>query len=132
LGMMRSVCKSAYRIRSAQQALGVLTRAATEALTAPTGPVSVDVPIDLHRVKIERPAMLDRFVLPIPPGRTPSDIEMNELAARVKVAKRPMLWIGSGARIAGAEIHKLLDMGFVCVNSINGKGIVPENHPMSL
>src|SRR5665213_2088540 len=36
LGMMRSVCKAAYRVRSAQQALGILTRAATEALTAPT------------------------------------------------------------------------------------------------
>ncbi len=57
---------------------------------------------------------------------------MNELAARVKAAKRPMLWIGSGARNAGAEIHKLLDLGFTCVNSINGKGTVPEDHPMSL
>ena len=27
---------------------------------------------------------------------------------------------------------KLLDMGFICVNSINGKGTVPEDHPMSL
>ena len=132
LGMMRSVCKSAYRIRSAQQALGVLTRAAADAMSAPQGPVSVEVPIDLQRVKIDRPAMLDHFVLPVTPGRLPSDVEMNELAARVKAAKRPMLWIGSGARTASAEIHKLLDMGFTVVNSINGKGTVPEDHPQSL
>jgi acetolactate synthase I/II/III large subunit len=132
LGMMRSVCKAAYRVRSAQQALGILTRAATEALTAPTGPVSVEVPIDLQRVKIERPAMLDNFVLPIPPGRVPTYIEMNELASRVQAAKRPMLWIGSGAKAASAEILSLLDLGFFCVNSINGKGIVPEDHPMRL
>ena len=90
------------------------------------------MPIDLQRVKIDRPAMLDHFVLPVPVGRTPTDGEMNELAARVKAAKRPMLWIGSGARMAGAEILKLLDMGFTCVNSINGKGTVAEDHPMSL
>ena len=132
LGMMRSVCKSAYRIRSAQQALGVLTRAAADAMSAPQGPVSVEVPIDLQRVKIDRPAMLDHFVLPVTPGRLPSDIEMNELAARVKAAKRPMLWIGSGARTASAEIHQLLDLGFTVVNSINGKGTVPEDHPQSL
>src|SRR6185312_14598642 len=47
LGMMRSVCKVAYRVRSAQHALAVLTTAATEALTAPQGPVSVEVPIEL-------------------------------------------------------------------------------------
>jgi acetolactate synthase-1/2/3 large subunit len=29
-------------------------------------------------------------------------------------------------------VHKLLDMGFTVVNSINGKGTVPEDHPMSL
>src|SRR6185312_4539183 len=88
LGMLRSVCKSAYRVRSAQQALGVLTRAAMEALTAPAGPVSVEIPIDLQREKIERPAMLDGFVLPLPPPRLPTDPEMDELAARVLQAKR--------------------------------------------
>jgi acetolactate synthase-1/2/3 large subunit len=132
LGMMRSVCKAAYRVRSAQQALGVLTKAATEALTAPQGPVSVEVPIDLQREKIGRPAMLDNFVLPLPPPRTPSAVEMEELAARVLAAKRPMLWIGSGARQAAGAIHALLDMGFASVNSHNGKGTVPEDHPMSL
>ncbi len=132
VGMMGSVCKAAYRVRSANQALGILTRAATEALTAPTGPVSVEIPIDLQREKIQRPAMLDNFVLPIPPARTPSDAEMDELAARVRAAKRPMLWIGSGARHAAPEIHKLLDMGFTVVNSINGKGTVPDDHPRSL
>ena len=132
LGMMRSVCKSVYRIRSADQAMGVLTRAAADAMSAPRGPVSVEIPIDIQRVKIERPAMLDHFVLPVTPGRLPSDGEMDELAARVKAAKRPMLWIGSGARGARAEIHKLLEMGFTVVNSINGKGTVPEDHPQSL
>ena len=61
LGMLRSVSKSAYRIRSAQQAIGVLTRAAVDALTPPTGPVSVEVPIDLQRTPVERPAIFDSF-----------------------------------------------------------------------
>ena len=106
LGMMASVCKSAYRIRSAQSALGTLTQAATEALTAPMGPVSVEVPIDLQRTKLPRPAMLDNFVLPVPPPRIPTDIELDELAARVIAAKRPMLWLGNGAKQAGTRRGK--------------------------
>jgi acetolactate synthase I/II/III large subunit len=132
LGMLRSASKSAYRIRSAQQAIGVLTRAAVDALTPPTGPVSVEVPIDLQRVPIERPAILDSFVLPLPPPRTPTAGELDELAARIVTAKRPMLWIGSGARRAGAAVHKLLDLGFTVLNSANGKGTVSEEHRMSL
>ena len=43
-----------------------------------------------------------------------------------------MLWLGSGARRASAAVHKLLDLGFTMLNSINGKGTVSEEHPMSL
>jgi acetolactate synthase I/II/III large subunit len=132
LGMLRSVSKSAYRVRSAQHAIGVLTRAAVDALTPPTGPVSVEVPIDLQRTPVERPAIFDNFVLPLPPPRTPSNAELDELAARVVAAKRPMLWLGSGARRASVAVHKLLDLGFTMINSINGKGTVSEDHPMSL
>jgi acetolactate synthase-1/2/3 large subunit len=71
LGMLASVSKAAYRIRSPQNAIGVLTRAAAEALSAPMGPVSVEVPIDLQRQKIDRPAVLDNFVLPVTTPRTP-------------------------------------------------------------
>ena len=132
LGMMGSVCKGAWRIRSAQTALGVLTAAAVEALSAPMGPVSVEVPIDLQRVKIERPAMLDNFVLPLPAPRVPTDQELDELAARVIAAKRPLLWLGNGARKAGSAAAKLLDMGFGMVTSFNGRATVPEDHPRNL
>ena len=132
LGMMASVCKAAYRIRSAQSALGTLTQAATEALTAPMGPVSVEVPIDLQRTKLDRPAMLDNFVLPVPPPRVPTDVELDELAARVIAARRPMLWLGNGAKKAGRAAAKLLDMGFGMVTSFNGRATVPETHPRNL
>ncbi len=132
LGMMRSVCKSAYRIRSAQGAIGVLTRAAVDALSAPMGPVSIEVPIDLQRQKIDRPAILDNFVLPLPTPRTPTASELDELAARVMAAKRPLLWLGNGAKNAGKEAARLLDLGFGMVTSWNGRGTVPEDHPLNL
>jgi acetolactate synthase-1/2/3 large subunit len=132
LGMMGSVCKAAYRIRSAQNALGVLTQAAVEALSAPMGPVSVEVPIDLQRTKIDRPALLDNFVLPLAPPRLPTDAELDELAARVLAARRPLLWLGNGAKQASGAAAKLLDMGFGMVTSFNGRATVPEDHPRNL
>jgi acetolactate synthase-1/2/3 large subunit len=132
LGMLRAVGKGAWRVRSAAQTLGVLTAATVAALTAPTGPVSVEVPIDLQRTPIERPAMLDNFVLPLPPPRLPAAAELDELATRVLAAKRPLLWLGSGAKAAGPAARRLLDRGFGMLNSINGKGIVSDAHPMNL
>ncbi len=132
LGMMGSVSKAAYRVRSASQALGVLTRAAVDALTPPMGPVSVEVPIDLQRVAIPRPAVLDGFALPLPAPRAPTAVELDELAARVLRARRPMLWVGRGARDAGPAVRRLLDLGFTMVNSLQGRGLVPEDDPRSL
>src|SRR5258708_15175186 len=42
LRMMRSVCKTAYRIPSAQHALGILTRAAPAAPSTPPRPVPLE------------------------------------------------------------------------------------------
>jgi len=86
LGMMRSVCKAAYRIRSAQQALRILTRAATEALTAPTGPSVSRCPIDLQRVKMKRPACWT-ICTADSACRTPDRTRNDELASRVKVSE---------------------------------------------
>jgi acetolactate synthase-1/2/3 large subunit len=131
LAMLGSVSKSAYRIRSAEQALGVLTRAAVDALTPPMGPVSVEVPIDIQRTQVARPSF-DSFSLPLPAPLAPSEAALDELAARVAKAKRPMLWLGAGARHAGGAAARLLDMGFGMVTSLQGRGSVPEDHPLNL
>lgn len=131
LAMLGSVSKSAWRIRTADQALGVLTRAAVDALTPPMGPVSVEVPIDIQRTQVARPSF-DSFSLPVPPPLAPSEAALDELAARVAKAKRPMLWLGAGARHAGGAAARLLDMGFGMVTSLQGRGSVPEDHPLNL
>lgn len=132
LGMLKSVSKAAFRVRSAQQALGTLTRAAALALTPPMGPVSVEVPIDIQRTAIARPAALDEFALPVPPPLAPEQAALEAFAARIARARRPMLWLGSGARGAGEGARALLDLGFGMVTSWNGRGVVDEDHPMSL
>ncbi len=132
LGTMASSGKAAFRVRSAQQALGTLMKAAALALTPPRGPVTVEVPIDIQRTPIERPALLDRFQLPVGVPIQPSDADLDELAERVAKAKRPMLWLGNGAKGARAGALALLELGFGAVSSWNGRGTVPEDHPMTI
>jgi acetolactate synthase-1/2/3 large subunit len=129
--MLRAVCKAALRVRSAPEALGVLTRAAALALTPPRGPVSVEVPIDVQRTAIARPEALDSLVLPVPPPLPPSEAALDAAAEVLARARRPMLWLGNGAKEAGAAAARLLDLGFGAVSSWNGRGIVPEDHPMT-
>ncbi|MDP5008288.1 MAG: hypothetical protein NWQ13_04720, partial [Glaciimonas sp.] len=47
-------------------------------------------------------------------------------------AKRPLLWLGGGARGAGKAVERLMKLGFGIVSSVQGRGIVPEDHAMTL
>ena len=132
LAMLESVSKSAWRVRSPGTALGTLARAAADALTPPTGPVSVEIPIDIQRARIARPATLDTLRMPTPPPLPPSPAALDALADAVRAVRRPILWLGSGARGAGAAVRRLADLGIPLVTSWKGRGVVPEDHPMTL
>jgi acetolactate synthase-1/2/3 large subunit len=132
LGMLASVSKAAYCIRSPQEAFGILVRAAALALSAPQGPVSVEIPIDVQKSPIPRPAGLDDLVLPVSRLPAPAKGALDALVNRVLRARRPMLWTGSGARMAGSVLREFLDLGFGLVTSWNGRGVVSEEHSMNL
>jgi acetolactate synthase I/II/III large subunit len=132
LGMLKSISKAAYSVRSPQEVFGILARAASEALSIPRGPVSVEIPIDIQRSSLTRPGGLDALALPVVVPPAPDSAALDALAERVLRAKRPMLWTGSGARFAGAVVRRFLDLGFALVTSWSGRGVVSEEHPQNL
>jgi acetolactate synthase-1/2/3 large subunit len=127
--MLKSVSKAYFRIWSAGEALGVLREAVRVALTPPAGPVSVEIPIDVQGASVAIPD--DVAPAAIAPPR-PDARSLDALSAMLAAAKRPMLWLGGGARGAGASARRLAEMGIGIVASVNGRGIVPDDHPRSL
>lgn len=127
--MLKGVSKAYFRIPSAEEALGVLQRAVQVALTPPTGPVSVEIPIDVQGAAVAIPDNLNPPVIVRPP---PAPVHLDALADRLAEARRPILWLGGGARGAESAALRLADMGVGIVTSTNGRGVVPENHPMTL
>lgn len=132
LRMLESVSKRAYRVRTPGEAFGTLLKAAGEALTPPMGPVSVEIPIDVQRAAIARPAQLDNLVLPIPAAEAGDAASLDAIADLAAGAERPLLWCGTGARYAREPVERLAAMGFGIVTSINGRGVIPETHAMTL
>ncbi|MBI3373672.1 MAG: thiamine pyrophosphate-binding protein [Betaproteobacteria bacterium] len=129
LEMLRAVSKVAFRVRSPETALGTLREAVRVALTAPRGPVSVEIPIDIQAAEIARPESLEPASVAVP---QPRGEELDALAERLARSKRPLLWLGGGARHATDAVLRLIDLGFGVVTSVQGRGVVAEDHPMSL
>ncbi len=132
LGMLRSVSKAAYRVQSASTLPGMLMRAAAEALTPPMGPVSVEIPIDVQMAQFDRPPDLDQLTLELPPPLAPSPQALNALERAVNESTRPLLWTGNGARGAGAAVARLAKLGIAVATSWNGRGVLPEDHRLSI
>ena len=129
LTMLKAVSKAAFRIRSTDTALSTVKQAVQIALTPPMGPVSVEIPIDIQAALIDMPSDLK----PLPIQRNePSVHALDELAAQLKKASRPMLWLGGGSRGASKQVQRLLDMGFGVVTTTQGRGVVAEDDPRSL
>ena len=129
LAMLQSVSKAAWRVRSAETALATLKQAVRCALTAPSGPVSVEIPIDIQAELIEMPTDLEPS---LPSPNAPDEPAVARLADALAQARRPLLWLGGGARHASAAVARLVALGFGVVTSTQGRGIVAETHPSSL
>ncbi len=137
LGMLRAVGKAAFRITSPQEAWDVLTRATALALTPPCGPVSVEIAIDVQQAFLELNNPIASmntahhapvFIAP----KLPDAEQIAQWASKLRSCQRPMMWLGGGARRAGAAVQRLVDLGFGVVTSVQGRGVMAEDHPASL
>jgi acetolactate synthase I/II/III large subunit len=129
--MLKAISKAYFRVWSPGEALGVLRRAAETALTPPAGPVSVEIPIDVQAAPVAWPAEIAP-VSPPPGAADPADVAA--VAAMLASARRPLIWLGGGARGAASEAaaRRLAALGVGFVSSVNGRGILAETHPLNL
>ncbi|SIO47185.1 thiamine pyrophosphate-binding protein [Paraburkholderia phenazinium] len=129
LSMLSSISKAAYRVRTAETALPTIREAVRVAQTAPSGPVSVEIPIDIQAAEIEWPADLSA---PHVTTLTHDSKRVVQLADALAKAARPLLWLGGGTRHARTAVERLVALGFGVVTSVQGRGILPEDHPATL
>jgi acetolactate synthase I/II/III large subunit len=127
--MLKAVSKYYIRAWEPVGAVDALLEAAAVALTPPTGPVTFEIPVDVQRLKIVRQKVSGAPAITL---RKPDSFRLDALADMVRQAKRPLLWLGGGARGAAAAATALAERGFGVVTSTNGRAVVPEGHAYSL
>ncbi|MCR9137430.1 MAG: thiamine pyrophosphate-binding protein [Alphaproteobacteria bacterium] len=127
--MLKAISKSYFRLWEPAAVHSVLSAAASAALSAPSGPVSLEIPVDVQRLKVPRAA--PQSVPALASIHAPQS-EIERLSAIVKAAKRPVLWLGGGANKAKAQANELVERGFCAVTSTNGRASVDEDHPATL
>src|SRR5580698_10161927 len=117
--MLKAISKAYLRIWEPSAAVETLLSAVRQALTAPSGPVTLEIPVDVQRVDV---ACRD-VGMPDIPRVVPQSSQLDALAARVLKAKRPLLWLGGGSRNAATAALELVERGFGAVTSTQGRAV---------
>jgi acetolactate synthase-1/2/3 large subunit len=130
LAPVASVVKAASRVASVDAIPSVLAEAWARALEPPTGPVFVEIPVDLLN------ATADREVVALPATRGASSTVIGDLdgaAARLRAATAPVVLAGGGVVAGGAwrEVRELAErMDAPVLTTFMGKGALPDDHPL--
>lgn len=119
------------RAESAGAIPELLTVAWRHARTPPSGPVLVEIPVDVLTGEADAVSVDELAGDPVAPD--PPDV--TEAARLLAEAKRPVLWAGGGVLRSGAwdDLRALAErLDAPVATTYMGKGAFPEDHPLSL
>jgi benzoylformate decarboxylase len=130
VGMMRPVTKWATVVQHPSSLLRVLRRAIKIAATPPMGPVYVCLPQDMLDAPAEEPVRPTS----IPSTRTvPAPSLVEQAAAILAAAERPMIFVGDGVAFSGAqaELTRVAELlGAEVWDADSGEVNIDERHPL--
>ena len=134
-GITYPVVKHSYLVKDPNDIPRIAREAFHLATTGRPGPVLIDLPKDVTSARCTAD-FVDTVDLPgyNPPGKA-DPLLLKKAATLLSRAKRPVLYVGHGAIIsdAGPAITRLAEkLHAPVVNTLLGKGAVPEDHPLHL
>ena len=107
----------------------LLARAFTIFSSQRPRPVHISIPIDVQAEQVDE----DWQPVPLPGRPRQSAAQIEEAAALLRTADRPLIMTGGGAAAAATDITAIAEtLGAIVVASTAGKGVVPDDHPLSL
>jgi acetolactate synthase-1/2/3 large subunit len=131
--MLRPLVKASFEVEP-ESAGSTMARALAVALTEPMGPVHIDLSPATAAMADPRPMQV-RPVATATPRIAADDPAIQKLAERLAAAQRPLILAGfEAARCsADAEILRLAEsLGAPVLTTYKAKGLIPEDHPLSL
>lgn len=124
----QNITKMAITVSDPQNIKYYLEKAIYEATHGRPGPVVLDIPLDVQAAEVE-PDNLTRFV---PLYEAKSKPNFKELVNNLSKAKRPILLVGNGVRLANAipEFNEFIEKtGIPVLTTWKTVDLLDENHP---
>lgn len=106
----------------------VLAEAFRQMSAGRPGPVHIEIPTDVMKLRIALP----EFVFPLSPPLKPTEEIVSDAASLLNAAKNPVVICGGGSVRFGELVKQLAEaLDVPVVQTVNGKGVI-SNHPLSV
>lgn len=141
--MVEKITKWVDRIMLAENVLDVITRAYSIASSSRQGPVWIDVPMNIQAALVDAAKLTPVAEMPesktksVPDNGAARILQLKEGIACVEKifasSSRPVLWLGHGIRLAGAEgrVRQLIEkLGIPTLVSWQACDILDSDHPL--
>jgi acetolactate synthase-1/2/3 large subunit len=110
-----------------------LDKAIYMATTGRPGPVWLDIPLNIQNSQIDEDSLFEFIVPPIVNNLKLTDSQISQCIDEIKKAKRPVLVVGRGVRIADAENELLFfakSLNIPVVTTFNGVDVIESGEPL--
>jgi acetolactate synthase-1/2/3 large subunit len=137
VSIVRPITKYAVTVLEPDSIRYHLEKAVNLARTGRPGPVWIDIPLDVQAAQIE-PSGLAGFVAPFDGARAEGSGLSNQVAQTISLlneAERPVLLIGNGLRLAGAQEAFRQMLGHLQIPVLTtwmAADLLPDDHPLFL
>ena len=129
LDLLEPVCKWAGRADKPGDVPGVIQEAFWQLRSGHPRPVVVEIPTETFAGEGEVSFLPSREIEKV----TPDQDGLKEAANLLAGAKKPLIWVGTGASDASSDIKALAEfLQAPVVSSRRGKGILSHRHPLCL
>ena len=129
--VVRSLTKKALTLGSAEDAYGTAAELIRTAMSRRTGPVFMDIPLDVFFGAADIPEATEHLTPDLGPPPDPDTIA--QIARLIREADRPAVIAGGGVWWAHAEeeLKRLVEVAHLPLN-VNGmaRGVLPPGHPL--
>jgi acetolactate synthase I/II/III large subunit len=127
------ITKWAHRVTVTQNLPRLVAQAVRMTTSAPTGPVLLDLPIDVLMTQVDEESAPIPENLQLDSPAPPQPRAVDEAMALLKAAQRPLIMAGVGAYFAGAgeELRAFAEAsGIPVFSDFQAHGLLPSDHPL--
>jgi acetolactate synthase-1/2/3 large subunit len=131
VAIARPITKWAHQITTPLQIPRLVAQAIRIATSAPTGPVLLDLPMDVLTAQVDDTTALTRANLVLDSPAAPTSAAVDSAMALLLNAKRPIVMIGPGAWQADAaeELRRFVERaGIPVFSDFQAHGLLPSSH----